>query len=110
MRYDVKISAEAETDLRNIFEYIAFDLQSVQSAADVLARLEDSIYSLAEMPKRYPKYRAEPWFSRGLRYMAAGNYCIFYMAVADVGEVDIARVMYGGQDIQATLEKLAGQK
>ena len=32
MTYSVEIAAQAEQDLRGIFEYIAYELQSVQNA------------------------------------------------------------------------------
>ena len=66
MIYDVQISNQAESDLRSIFEYIAFELQSVQNAAGQLDRLEESILSLDQMPDRYRAYEKEPWHSRGL--------------------------------------------
>ena len=40
MIYDVQILNQAENDLRSIFEYIAFELQSVPNAAGQLSRLE----------------------------------------------------------------------
>ena len=33
MNYEVRLTTQAENDLRGIFEYIAVDLQSVQNAA-----------------------------------------------------------------------------
>ncbi len=36
MNYKVRLTAQGENDLRNIFEYIAFDLQSVQNAVGSL--------------------------------------------------------------------------
>ncbi len=53
MSYDVRISAQAEEDLRGIFSYIAYDLLSPQNALGQLERLEKSIYSLDEMPERF---------------------------------------------------------
>lgn len=44
MIYSVEISTQAERDLRSIYEYIAFELQSVQNATEQLARLEESIF------------------------------------------------------------------
>ena len=79
MIYDVQISNQAESDLRSIFEYIAFELQSVQNAAGQLDRLEESILSLDQMPDRYRAYEKEPWHSRGLRVMAVDNYLVFYI-------------------------------
>ena len=79
MRYGVQISNQAEADLRSIFEYIAFELQSVQNAVGQLDRLEESILSLDQMPDRYRAYEKEPWHSRGLRVMAVDNYLVFYI-------------------------------
>ena len=39
MNYSVEISEQVNADLRGIFEYIAFELQSSQSAAGQLSRL-----------------------------------------------------------------------
>lgn len=36
MNYEVQITTEAENDLRGIFEYIAFELQSPQNAGGQL--------------------------------------------------------------------------
>ena len=48
MIYSVKISAQAEEDLKSIFEYIAFDLMSLQNANAQLGRLESNILKLKE--------------------------------------------------------------
>ena len=105
MRYDVQISNQAEADLRSIFEYIAFELQSVQNAVGQLDRLEESILSLDQMPDRYRAYEKEPWHSRGLRVMAVDNYLVFYIPNHEKKVVNIVRVMYGGRDIDAQLTR-----
>lgn len=105
MSYAVEISAQAEADLRGIFEYIAFDLQSVLNATAQLSRLEENIYALDEMPERYRHYDKEPWRSRGLRIMPVDNFCVFYIPDAEKNTVSIVRVMYGGRDIEAELAK-----
>ena len=67
MKYEVEVSEQADRDLREIFEYIAFELQSPENAIGQLDRLEEQILSLDAMPKRYRKYEKEPWKSRGFR-------------------------------------------
>ena len=67
MIYEVEVSEQADRDLREIFEYIAFELQSPENAIGQLDRLEEQILSLDTMPKRYRKYEKEPWKSRGFR-------------------------------------------
>ena len=61
MIYEVEVSEQADRDLREIFEYIAFELQSPENAIGQLDRLEEQILSLDARPKRYRKYEQEPW-------------------------------------------------
>lgn len=103
MSYFVRISDQAEKDLRSIFEYIAFELQSVQNAVGQLDRLETAIASLSEMPERWIRYDKEPWFSRGLRRMVVDNYLVFYIPDKDDRMVTIIRVMYGRMDVDRVL-------
>ena len=53
--YEVEVSEQADSDLRGIFEYIAFELQSPENASGQLDRLEEQILSLDTMPERYRK-------------------------------------------------------
>ena len=47
MKYEVEVSEQADRDLREIFEYIAFELQSPENAIGQLDCLEEQILSLA---------------------------------------------------------------
>lgn len=99
MIYEVELSEQADSDLREIFEYIAFELQSPENASGQLDRLEEQILSLDNMPERYRKYENEPWKSRGLRVLPVDNYVIFYIPDSNKKIVTILRVMYAGRDI-----------
>ena len=105
MNYSVEISEQASADLRGIFEYIAFELQSLQNATAQLSRLEKSILSLDHMPERFRRYSEEPWLNRGLRIMPVDNYCVFYIPDVDKKTVKVIRVMYGGRNIDTELAK-----
>ena len=106
MNYSVQITSRAETDLREIYEYIAYELLSPPTAARQLQRLEEEILSLDQMPNRYPAYPDEPWHSRGLLVMSVDNYLVFYMPDAAAQTVTIIRVMYGRRDIASQLDTL----
>ena len=99
MIYEVELSEQADSDLRGIFEYIAFELQSPQNASGQLDRLEEQILSLDTMPERYRKYEKEPWKSRGFRVLPVDNYVVLYIPDSDKKVVTILRVMYVGRDI-----------
>jgi toxin ParE1/3/4 len=103
MNYEIEVTEQAESDLRGIFEYIAFSLQSLQNAAGQLDRLEKAIKDLCYMPERFRSYNKEPWQSRGLRIMPVDNYCVFYIPDKGKQVVTIIRVMYGKRDIDSQL-------
>ena len=103
MIFKVLMSAQAESDLRGIFEYIAFELLAPTNAAKQLKRLEKQILSLEKMPERFPRYRIEPWYSRGLRFAIVDNYIIFYIYDIQEQVVKVIRVMYGGRNIEEQL-------
>ena len=103
MIYEVEVSQQADSDLREIFEYIAFELQSPKNASGQLDRLEKQILSLNTMPERYRRYEKEPWKSRGLRVLPVDNYVVLYIPDSDKKVVTILRVMYAGRDIDNQL-------
>ena len=94
MTYEVEVSEQADSDLREIFEYIAFELQSPKIASGQLNRLEKQILSLDTMPEYYQKYEKEPWKSRGLRVLPVDNYVVLYIPDNNKKVVTILRVMY----------------
>ena len=103
MTYKINITRQAEEDIRGVFEYIAYDLKSVQNALSQLDRIESEILSLDQMPERYRAYEKEPWHSRGLRVMPVDHYLVFYIPSRETQTVDIVRVMYGGRDVDMQL-------
>lgn len=103
MIFDVQISNQADLDLREIFEYIAFELSAPETALKQLDRLEKAINNLDYMPLKYRIYDREPWKSRGLRVLPVDHYLIFYIVNMDRKKVMIVRVMYTGRNIEEEL-------
>ena len=105
MIYKIKIKDQADVDIRNIYEYIAYELQSPENAASQLNRIEKFIMTLDQMPERFRLYDREPWKSRGLHIVPVDNYCVLYIVDDTDMTVSIMRVMYGGRDINTQLDK-----
>ncbi|MCD8027103.1 MAG: type II toxin-antitoxin system RelE/ParE family toxin [Erysipelotrichaceae bacterium] len=105
MIYKIKISDQAEDDIRGIYEYIAYDLQSPLNARKQLSRIQSCIESLDTMPERYRIYQREPWKSRGLHMVPLNNYKVMYIVDNNEMIVSIVRVMYGGRDVDTQLDK-----
>ena len=95
--YDGNIVLAIE-DLQEIYNYIAYELQSVINAENQLSRLQDEIQKLDFMPESFRLYEKEPWKSRGLRYFSVDNYIVFYIVNNEKLEVNVLRVLYGKMD------------
>lgn len=106
MIYSVTLAPQAQADLREIFKYIAVDLQSVQTASGQLDRLEKAIASLDQVPERFRIYDTPKWRERNLRIMPVDNYLVFYIPNLSVGTVTVLRIMYGGRDIDRQLRSM----
>ncbi len=99
MRWNVVYSARARSDLRNIYEYIAYGLLAPETAAGQTRRIMKEIRVLDGMPMRHPVYKEEPWSRQGVRYFPVDNYLVFYLPDESQNMVNIIRIMYGGRDI-----------
>ena len=86
MSWNIVYSEQARKDLRNIFEYIAYELLVPD-----------------DMPLRHHLYEEEPWHSMGIRFFPVDNYLVFYLPNETEGIVNIVRIMYGGRDIRKQL-------
>ena len=109
MIFNVIMSSQAEEDLRGIFEYITFKLLAPENAEKQLDHPEKQILSLDKMPERFPRYEKEPWYSRGLRFVAIDNYIVFYIPDIEEQVVTILRVMYSGRNIEEQLSSYTKQ-
>ena len=103
MIFDVSYSAEARQDLRDIYEYIAYELLVPGTAARQAERIMKAARSLEQIPMRYRLYEGEPWHSQGLRVLPVDNYLVFYLPDETNATVSIIRIMYGGRDIENQL-------
>ena len=105
MIFHVAYSAEARQDLRDIYEYIAYELLVSETAAGQTERIMKAIRSLEQMPMRHRLYEEEPWYSQGLRVLPVDNYLVFYLPDENSATVNIIRIMYGGRDIDKQLNE-----
>lgn len=105
MSYAVEMTDQARIDIRGIYEYIAFALQSKINADRQLDRIEREILSLSEMPERYKVLDLGYETEKTVRMVTVDRYCVIYHVAKERGAVQILRILYGGRDIPAELEK-----
>lgn len=105
MNWEVKFTDQARRDLRDILDYITYELREPQIAVNLVRSITKEILSLNQMPMRYRLYEEDPWQSQGLRYFPVKNYLVFYYPDESAGAVYAVRVIYGGRDISRQLSE-----
>ncbi len=103
--YTVEITTPAQQDLRAIVLYIRDVLQAPTAAQNLLQQIREEVHGLSHMPERYPLWEDEPWHSQGLRKLVVKKYVVLYLIAEQRQAVQIARVFYGGRDINAQLQE-----
>lgn len=102
-RYAVNYSGEALDDLRAIYAYIANALLVPATAAAQVERIRKEVRSLNFMPERYTLVDWEPWHSMGMHQLPVDNYIAYYLVDDAAKTVTVARIFYGGRDIEGII-------
>ena len=104
--FDVRITGQAEAQLSDIVQYVAYKLQSPMTALRLLDTLEESINSLSEQPKRVPLVKDEPWHSNGIRRKLVKNFIVYFWIDDDAKTVHVTAVVYSKRDQIKQLQQM----
>lgn len=105
MNLEIEFTDQSKRDLRDILDYITYELQEPQVTVKLVRQITKDILSLNQMPMRYRLYNEEPWQSQGLRCFPVKNYLIFYYPDETKNIVYAVRIIYGGRDISRQLSE-----
>ena len=101
--YNVGYSVDALGDLREIYSYIANELLVLETAAAQLGRIRKEVRSLDFMPARYTLVEWEPWHSMKMHQLPVENFIVYYLVDDKERTVTVARIFYGGRDIEGII-------
>lgn len=101
--YKVGYSADALSDLREIYAYIANELFVPETAAAQVGRIRKEVWSLNFMPARYALVEWEPWHSMKMHQLPVDNFIVYYLVDDEKMAVTVVRVFYGGRDIEGII-------
>lgn len=105
-KYTVKLTRQAEEQLREIVDYIRFTLQAPNTASKMLDTLAEGIYSLDQFPYRAPLTEEEPWHSQGVHRIAVKNFLIYFWVDEAQKNVQVTGIIYGRRDQRHQLSNL----
>lgn len=95
----ITIAEQAERDLRNIYEYIAYTLLEPETAKKQTARIKQAINGLDTLPLRCAAYESELWHSMGLCKILVDNYCVVFMPDTKSESLAVVRIIYAGRTV-----------
>lgn len=102
--YFVIYSPEAKDDLREIYSYIAYDLQAPQTAKGQINRIRKEIRSLDFMLSRYAVVDWEPWESMGMHRIPVDNFVVYYTVNDGSPTVTVIRIFYGSREVEGIIQ------
>ena len=105
-KYTVKITQQAQEQIREIVSYIRFTLQAPETAMKMLDTLQEEIASLDQFPNRVPLTEEEPWHSQGIHKFPVKNYLIYFWVDEEIKKVQIIGAVYGRKDQRHQLSNL----
>lgn len=100
-QYVVRITDRALADMKEIYNYIAIQLEAPEKAMGQYNRIAEAIEGLNVFPERVKLMETEPERIMGLRQLVIDNYSVFYV-IEDM-DVIVTRVLYSAMDISRRL-------
>ena len=97
-RYTLKLMPQAERDLDDIFNYIAYELKNAEAAAKLIDNIIDVLVGLEDMPKKCPISEIYELQKDGYRKCIVKNYVALYTLDESLKIVKVAKVFYGMRD------------
>ena len=89
--------------MESIYAYIAFELQSPETAIAQFDRIAFGIESLGNFPERCRSFASDPDRKLGMRQLRIDNYSVIF--VVERNRVTVIRVLYSASDILSRLSK-----
>lgn len=105
-KYIVKLTQQAEENLREIADYIRFTLQAPGTSAKMLDTLAEEIFTLDQFPYRAPLTEEEPWHSQGVHALTVKNFLVYFWVDEAAKKVQVMGIVYGRRDQRHQLSGL----
>lgn len=104
--YEIIITPDAEADLFEIRDYIAYILSAPDVALNYIRAIRNEIQKLTYMAYSIAPVEQEPWHSRSVRKIIVKNFYIYYRPDDTYSKVYILNVIYAKRDQLRALKNL----
>ena len=104
--YQVKITRQAQAQIREIIDYIKYELCATDAADKLVEMMHSKIKSLQKQPERFRLIEEEPCKSMGVRKVAVKHFLVYYWVDEENRKVQVIAVIYEKRDQIARLKKI----
>lgn len=104
-QYAIKITEYARKQIKDIYNYIYYVLQSPDIAKRWMNIVEGEIRGLSFMPERLKLVDEEPWHSEDIRKLIIKNYYVYFWIDSTKDEVWVIAVVYSKRNQQEQLKQ-----
>lgn len=103
--YKVLYAPKALEDLKDLYTYLALELQLPDAAKQQIHRIREAISALSFMSLRHPLVDWEPWSSIGMHTLPVYRLIVFYTVDTGAGSVTIIRIVYGERALKCLADR-----
>lgn len=96
--YEVRITEQAQNQMKEIVDYISYELFAPEAADRLLDKMEKCIINLSEYPERHQLLEEEPWRTEGVRKIVVNNFLVYYWINSSEKRVQVIAVIYSKRD------------
>lgn len=104
--YCVKMTTQAEEQLRDILYYISSTLNAPDASFRVLSILENAICSLSDFPERIPIISELNWFQYEIHKMSVKQFLLYFWIDEYHDTVFILAIVYASRDQMEVLDSI----
>ncbi len=97
-KYDYVLTELAESDIDDVFEYIALDLANPDAASDFADELEEKLNELCKTQKNGHLVENEFLKRDDIRRILVGNFLAYYIINDENKQIVVLRVVYSKRD------------
>lgn len=104
--YTVKLTHQAEDQMREIAWYITVELGNPDAANSLIEKLGTLLEKIGTNPEKYPPVEEEPWRSEGVRWTKVGHYLVYFWIDIENAAVQITGIVYEKRDQKRFLDEM----
>ena len=105
-RFEVRLTRQAEEQLRGIAWHIAVVLKNPDAAETLMDSFDELLENLSVNPEKWFLVDEEPWRTEGVRKTNIGNYLVYFWIDVENAAVQVTGIVHSSRDQDKYLKQM----